>query len=69
MSRGSPVVVVRVPRALLAAINEAVGSANYHRPWNFYDRAKWLRRCVEEKLAKLARGRRPRRRPTRAERG
>jgi Arc/MetJ-type ribon-helix-helix transcriptional regulator len=57
-SRGSPVVPIRIPPDLLRRIDEAIASNNAVRPGEAYDRSEWIRKAIEERLAKQARGRR-----------
>lgn len=62
MSKGSPIVPVRFPEELLARINDQIAMTAMY---SFDPKAafgEWIRRAAEEKLAKMLRSRRPRRR-------
>lgn len=61
MSKGSPFVAIRVPADLLAALDASVESCNHSRTEEPYDRSAWIRVAIRERLAKLARGRKPQR--------
>jgi hypothetical protein len=61
MSRGSPVVLLRLPPALLVALDAEVERQNATRVDEPYDRSGWVRQAIRERLAKLGRGRRSRR--------
>lgn len=55
MAKGSQVVFVRFPPELLAEMETAVGRANQHVTGEPYTVSSWVRACVKEKLAHLAR--------------
>jgi hypothetical protein len=60
MSAGSQIIPVRLAAELLDDMDEAIAAANCSRRAEPYTRSSWLRAVVREKLAKLERGRRPR---------
>ena len=55
MSKGSKVVPVRIPDELLAEIESAIESANYHTKGEIYTVSSWIRKQLEMKLHNLRR--------------
>ena len=69
MSKGSPIVPLRIPAELLARIDEAIKSANHNRAEAEYNRTSWILHAISEKLAKRQRSNSPRKRPLPAGQG
>jgi hypothetical protein len=63
MSRGSPIVPVRFAKAFLAGIDAEIRKVNRSRREVPYDRSSFLRAAVADKIAHLARSRRPKKQP------
>lgn len=57
MSKGNPKIIIRVSPDTLAKIREAIDSNNVRRGAEPYDLSGWIRQAIEERLAKLERGR------------
>ena len=57
MSRGSPVTPVRLPQELIDRIVAAYKRANLTRKEEPYTLSSFIRHAIEEKLAKMERGR------------
>lgn len=57
MSRGTPLTPLRLSTELLARIDAEVARQNETRIGEPYNRTSWIRQAIEERLAKLARGR------------
>ncbi len=51
-------ILLRLPPDLLARVEVAIASANQRRTEEEYNVQGWIRQAIEEKLAKLERGRR-----------
>lgn len=60
MSKGSPIVPVRIPIDLLEAIDREIGAVNVRRTKEPYYRSSFILDAVREKLDKYARGRKKR---------
>ena len=60
MSQGSPVIQVRVPRHILAQVDEVMARVNATRTEEEYTRSSFVLSAIQEKLAKMERGRRKR---------
>lgn len=58
MSKGSKVIPFRLSDLYLAALDEAVRSANRRTKGEPYDRSSWIRKAVTEKLDHLRRSKR-----------
>ena len=58
MSKGNPIIKLRVSREKLAEINSAIDSANVSRREEEYRISSWIRAAIEEKLAHLKRSKR-----------
>jgi hypothetical protein len=55
MSKGSPLLSLRIPAELLGLVDQAIARSVYTRkdgPWN---RSSFILAAIEEKLAKMAR--------------
>jgi len=57
MSRGSKIVPVRIPDEMLAEVQEAVDSQNFHTKGVPLRVSEWIRKCIEVKLKHLKRSR------------
>lgn len=57
MSKGSKVVVVRIPAELGTEIDDAIHAANAVTREEPYNRSTWVRKCITDRLKHLARGR------------
>jgi hypothetical protein len=55
MAKRTPITPFRFAAELLDRIDVAIASANKAGRKEPYDRAKWVRHAIEEKLAKLSR--------------
>jgi len=55
MSKGSPIITFRVPDDLLAEMDSAINSANWHSKIEPYRRASWIKAAIREKLAHIKR--------------
>jgi hypothetical protein len=55
MSRGSPVLTVRIPAELLQLVDEAVARSVYTRKEGPWTRSSFAVAALEEKLQKMAR--------------
>lgn len=58
MSKGNPIIKLRVSREKLAEIMSAIDSANVSRREEEYHVSSWIRAAIEEKLAHLKRSKR-----------
>lgn len=63
MSKGSPIVQVRVPADLLEEINNSIASCNENRQGEPYTLSSWILTAVHERLNKLARSSKTKRIP------
>lgn len=61
VSKGNPIVRVRLTPDLIARIDDEVKLQNQTRAAEPYDRSAWIRQAIAQRLAHLARSRRPRR--------
>lgn len=57
MSRGTKHTILRLAPELLARIHEAIDQNNSRRADEPYNLTSWIRQAIEERLAKLERGR------------
>lgn len=57
MSRGTKITPLRLSPELLSRIHAAIDSNNMRRSEEPYDLTGWIRQAIEERLAKLERGR------------
>jgi len=57
MSKGTPIVTLRVSNELRNRINESIASANYYTKIEPYTLSSWILHAVKEKLDKIERGR------------
>lgn len=57
MSRGTPLTPLRLSAELLDRIDAEVERQNRTRAEEPYNRTSWIRQAIEERLAKLERGR------------
>jgi hypothetical protein len=55
MSRGSPVLTVRIPAELLALVDQAVARSVHSRRYGPWTRSSFIVRAIEEMLKKMAR--------------
>lgn len=62
MSKGSPVVTLRVPEEELARLDAAILACNSRRKGTPWSRTDFIMAAVREKLAKMARSRSSRKR-------
>jgi hypothetical protein len=70
MSKGSPVVPVRIPAELLAVIDATVSRVNVKTRGEPYTRSSWILAAIRDRLAHMERAKKPRRRaagPARSE--
>ncbi len=61
MSKGSPIVPIRVPSDLLARIDQQIADSNPRRSAEPWTRSAFILSAVAEKLAKMERGRKTQR--------
>lgn len=57
MGKGSPVVQVRIPQAELNEIDSVIAKVNERRKEEPYDRSSFIRKCIQDGLKHLNRGR------------
>lgn len=57
MSRGTRITPLRLSDELIARIHAAIASNNKSRREEEYNLTSWIRQAIEERLAKLERGR------------
>jgi len=69
MSKGNPILQVRVPAELLRQVESSIHSANLARKDRPYDLSSWIRHAIVEKLEKLKRSKKPKRPKTTADGG
>lgn len=55
MSKGSPIITVRIGHELLAKMDAAIASANVTCFDEPFQRTRWIKKAIAEKLAHLAR--------------
>lgn len=55
MSKGNPIIPVRVEPLMLALVEEAITAANERRREAEYTVSEWIRQAIREKLAHLRR--------------
>jgi len=60
MGKGSPVVVLRLPRALIEMVGEVVDNVNRRHPKREYTKSDFIREAIREKLAHRARSKKTR---------
>jgi len=58
MSKGNPIVKLRVTQTTIDKIVEAIQSANFNRKLSPYDLSSWIRAAIDEKLQHLERAKR-----------
>ena len=57
MTKGSPIIPIRIQPNLLDQINRAINNANANRRLEPYSRSSWILAAIQDKLAHLARAR------------
>lgn len=57
MSKGSPIIGLRLPPEEYQALVDAIASNNESRKESPYDFSSWIRAAIRERLAKQARSR------------
>jgi len=62
MSKGNPVVQVRVPMETLQEVNDTIAKRNATTSGEFHTLSSFVLAAIREKLDKMKRSRRPRRR-------
>lgn len=55
MSKGSPVITLRIPQDMLDEMDSAIGSANWHSKIEPYRRASWIKAAIKQKLDHIKR--------------
>lgn len=56
MSKGSRIVLIRIPLELMTKIEKAIVSANASTKAEPYTISSWFRKCVTDKIEHLLRG-------------
>jgi Arc/MetJ-type ribon-helix-helix transcriptional regulator len=62
MSKGTPMTHVRLDLDLVDQIQSSVGRLRTWSPLRYWTLSEWIRQACQEKLSKMERSRRPRRR-------
>jgi len=55
MSKGNPIVQIRLEPSTISKIESSIHSSNLRRQDSPYDLSSWIRHAIKEKLDKLAR--------------
>lgn len=58
MSKGSPLIAMRIEPNILAKVDQDIAVMNRHRPRSETNRSNWIRRAILEKLAHRERSKR-----------
>ena len=61
MSKGSPIIPVRIPAELLAAVDAAIARTSLKRREGPWTRSAWILQALRDKLAHMERAARPKR--------